>query len=104
MGGTRQPQLEQLQEDTVNSLYTIAADFEIAVRDVLIPESGALPPTPMTSFVKGVTELSNSSSFLGLLFTGYGTSSFIDPSYHTRLDELDEGTMRENVYKASRLI
>ena len=102
--GINPTQLEELQEDTVNSLYTIAVDLEIGVQEVEIPQNGAIPPTPLTSFIRGAEELSN-SSFLGVTITGYGSSSFIDPSYHTRLDEMvDSSSMKENIFKASRLV
>ena len=102
--GVNPAHVVQLEENTISSLHTIAAELEISVRDVQISEDGALPPTPMTSFINGAREMSNSSSFLGMLLTAYESGSFIDPAYHTRLDEVDYSSMVENIRKASALV
>ena len=69
-----------------------------------VASGNAVPPTPLTSFIRGAQNLSTNSSFVGLILAGY-RDHFVDGSYHTRLDVMDEPEiMHANIIRASKLV
>lgn len=63
----------------------VANEMNISLSLSPILSNGAIPPSPLTSFIRASEEFQLPNAITGLLLTGYN-SSFIDPRYHTRLD------------------
>lgn len=97
--------LQILQDEAVQQLLSAAGSLGSTLVAVPVQQGGALPPTPLTSFVRGAQDSAVSTSFVGLLLSGY-EESFVDPAYHTRLDTMHEGDddIQENIIIAARII
>jgi Nicastrin len=71
----------QITTDIMTNVKVTDGDVAVTISNAnTAVTNGALPPTPLTSFVQYSADLNN-----GAILTGY-SDSFLDPRYHTRLD------------------
>jgi nicastrin len=92
--------IHSLYEDSPTAETLLGVDFGVDGYSVAASSSvGVVPPTPLTSFIKGLGSLDNK----GVVISGYDTA-FDDPTYHTSFDATNSSVSSEDVVAAATIV